>query len=194
MYGYELTNHHAAMNANASPGYTKDGRFLGLNYAEFEKMVIRKVTWNPDTTDDALDVEIMRRLTWNDANSRSLLLHVLGRQLQCFGKRVHHITVFSFSNYICSNQLIPSCGIQGLSQNIDISDWIVQETQRLAQLITSDEWNQEGGILSPSKILAELQDAKSECFKRTFLEDEKQLQEQDAESMSKRWKKKILKK
>jgi len=147
------SNKYAVSNANTSQGYTKDGRFLDLHNHEFEEVIIRQITRCPDVDDDALDVEIIRRLTWYNEESRSLMNHVMGKQLHCFGKKAHHTTVLSFVNYIFKNKIMSSCGIQGLNKTTEISDWIILETQRLAHITPPENWDVEGGVNTPYKII-----------------------------------------
>ena len=81
------SNDHAVTNADASLGYSRSGKFPDISHYEFEKLVVRKLTRDPEVRDAPLNVEIMRRLTWINDEPRSLLNCVLGSQLQCFGRK-----------------------------------------------------------------------------------------------------------
>ena len=49
-----------------------------------------------------------------------------------------------------------SCGIQGLNQITEISDWIILETQRLANITPPEKWDVEGGINTPYNIISKI--------------------------------------
>ena len=149
----ESSNIHAVDNADTSQGYTKDGRFLNLDKYEFEAIIIRQITRHPDIDDEALNVEIIRRLTWYDDESQSLMNHIMGKQLHCFGTKAHHTTVLSFVTYLFKNKIMSSCGVQGLNQTIELSDWIITETQRLANVIPRENWK---GASTPYKIITRI--------------------------------------
>ena len=79
--------------------------------------------------------------------------HLMGKQLHCFGAKANHTTVLSFVKYVFKNKIISSCGIQGLNQIVELSDWIITETQRLANGIPRDHLN---GPNTPYKIITRI--------------------------------------
>ena len=79
-----------------------------------------------------------------------------GQTVTLFRKKAHHTTVLSFVNYLFRNKIMSSCGIQGLNQITEISDWIILETQRLANITPPEKWDVQGGINTPYKIISKI--------------------------------------
>jgi len=80
----------------------------------------------------------------------------MGKQLHCFGAKASHTTVLSLVKYVFKNKIMSSCGTQGLNQTIELSDWIITETQRLANVIPHKSWDAVGGASTPYKIITRI--------------------------------------
>ena len=82
-------------------------------------------------TDDLMHLELARRLTYADRATKPLLNCIMASGLRCYGHSVNVSVAHSFVDYLIEHHIVATCGIHRVGQFVELSDWLVGETQRL---------------------------------------------------------------